>query len=87
MRKASLAHAKAHLADLVDDAEREGTRTVIVRHGRPAAVIAPVAVAARARPKRLRADETRRSVEAFIDEFSAAEPAISAVEDLVASRR
>jgi prevent-host-death family protein len=39
MRKTSLAHAKAHLSELVDDAEHHGNRTVILRHGKPAAAI------------------------------------------------
>lgn len=88
MRKTSLAHAKAHLSELVDQAEHKNRRTLILRHGKPAAAIVPVAVAA---PKRMRArqsdDEVQRSVAAFVDEFSRAEPEISAVEDLVQGRR
>jgi hypothetical protein len=32
-------------------------------------------------------EEVRRSVQAFVEEFSAAEPEVSAVEDLIAGRR
>ncbi|HEY6461457.1 MAG TPA: type II toxin-antitoxin system Phd/YefM family antitoxin [Polyangiaceae bacterium] len=89
MRKISLADAKAHLSELVDEAEHRGKRIVILRHGKPAAAIVPVAVAAprrRAR-KRWTEVEARRSVEAFIAEFSAAQPEVSAVDDLLAGRR
>jgi prevent-host-death family protein len=89
MRKTSLADAKAHLSKLVDDAERHGKRTVILRHGKPAAALVPVHLAApkRRRAKDLSDDEVRRSVQAFVKEFSATEPYVSAVEDLIGSRR
>jgi prevent-host-death family protein len=45
MKKASLVHAKAHLSELVDAAEHRGQRVLILRHGKPAAAIVPVAVA------------------------------------------
>lgn len=89
MRKTSLAHAKAHLSKLVDDAEHHGKQILILRHGKPAAVIVPVPPAA-PKPRRAKAqsdDEVRRSVQAFVDEFSAAEPGVSAVDDLLGSRR
>jgi prevent-host-death family protein len=47
MKKASLVHAKAHLSELVDAAEHRGQRVLILRHGKPAAAIVPVAVAER----------------------------------------
>lgn len=89
MRKTSLADAKAHLSELVDQAEHHGKRIVILRHGKPVAAIVPVSVAApeRRRGKALSDDEVRRSLDAFIQEFSAADPSVSAVEDLLASRR
>jgi prevent-host-death family protein len=89
VRKTSLAEAKAHLSELVDQAEHHGKRIVILRHGKPAAAIVPVDVAApkRRRAKALSDEEVRRSVQAFIDEFSAAEPSVSAVDDLIAGRR
>jgi prevent-host-death family protein len=89
VRKTSLAEAKAHLSELVDEAEHRGRRTMILRHGKPAAAIVPVEVAAprrRAR-KTWTEEDARRSVRAFIAEFSAAEPEVSAVEDLLATRR
>jgi len=86
----SLAEAKAHISELVDQAEHRGKRTLILRHGKPAAAIVPVDVAT-PKPPRIRrgmsADEARASVEAFIAEFSACEPDVSAVEDLRAGRR
>jgi prevent-host-death family protein len=89
VRKTSLAEAKAHLSELVDQAEHHGKRIMILRHGKPAAAIVPVSVAApaRKRAKALSDDEVRRSVDAFVEEFSAADPDFSAVEDLLASRR
>lgn len=51
MRRTSLVQAKAHLSDLVDRAERRGQLTLICRHGRPAAAIVPVDVAASADAK------------------------------------
>ena len=89
MRKTSLADAKAHLSELVDQAEHHGKRIVILRHGKPAAAIVPVSVAAPERPraKPLSDEEARQSVATFIEEFSGAEPNVSAVEDLLKSRR
>jgi prevent-host-death family protein len=46
MRKASVADAKAHFSELVDLAEHKGQRILILRHGKPAAAIVPVDVAA-----------------------------------------
>jgi prevent-host-death family protein len=90
MKKMSLAQAKAHISELVDQAEHRGTRTLILRHGKPAAAIVPVDVATPKAPHVRRAMDpkaARRSVEDFIAEFSAVEPAVSAVEDLLAGRR
>jgi prevent-host-death family protein len=84
----SLAKAKAHISELVDQAEHRGKRTIILRHGKPAAAIVPVHVAApptSSAPLSERA--VRRSVAAFVAEFSLAEPHVSAVEDLRTSRR
>jgi prevent-host-death family protein len=90
MKKMSLAEAKAHISELVDQAEHHGKRTLILRHGKPAAAIVPVDVATPKPPaarKAMDAEAARRSVEAFVAEFSAAEPAVSAVQDLLAGRR
>jgi prevent-host-death family protein len=50
--KTSLAEAKAHLSELVDQPEHKKKRIVILRHGKPAAAIVPVEVAA---PRKRRA--------------------------------
>lgn len=58
---------------------------MILRHGKPAAAIVPVAAALPPKRRRARAQSLKgiqRSVQAFVDEFSAAEPKTSAVEDL-----
>ena len=90
MRKTSLAHAKAHLSEIVDAAEHRGKRIVILRHGKPAAAIVPVDVAVPPKPRRARALSAKaaeRSVRGFVEEFSAVEPKTSAVEDLLQGRR
>jgi len=90
MRKASLADAKTHLSRLVDEAEHHGKRTVILRHGKPAAAIVPVDVAMPPKPRSRSAMDpaaAARSVKRFIREFSAADPGTSAVADLLQGRR
>jgi len=90
MRKTSLAHAKAHLSELVDAAEHHGKRIVILRHGKPAAAIVPVGVAIPPPQRRTRSTslkDAQRSVRVFVKEFSAADPLTSAVADLVRGRR
>lgn len=42
MKRCSVAEAKAHLSELITDAEREGGETIIERRGRPVARIAPL---------------------------------------------
>jgi prevent-host-death family protein len=89
MRTTSLARAKANLSKIVDEAEHHGKRIVILRHGKPAAAVVPVAVAM-PKPQRTRSlnpKSAERSVRRFIGEFSAVEPATSAVEDLLKGRR
>lgn len=89
MRKTSLAHAKAHLSKLVDAVEHHRKRILILRHGKPAAAMVPVDMVSPKGPaaKRMTDEEALRSVQAFVDEFSAAEPQISAVDDLLQGRR
>jgi len=85
--KTSLAHAKAHLSELVDQAEHKNRRILILRHGKPAAAIVPVGVAT---PKRQRRAQAMSDVEvrAFFEEAAqAGDPTHSAVEDLVRGRR
>lgn len=42
MRRTSLVHAKAHLSELVNEAEHKKKPVIILRHGKPAAAIVPV---------------------------------------------
>lgn len=45
MKRCSVADAKAHLPELIRDAERDGKETILERRGRPVARIAPLLVA------------------------------------------
>lgn len=88
MKKASLAHVKAHLSELVDEAEHHRRRIVILRHGKPAAALVPVDVALPPRVRqKMTAAASEKSLRAFIDEFSALDRDQSAVEDLLRGRR
>lgn len=69
MRKASVAAAKAHFSELVDLAEHKGQRILILRHGKPAAAIVPVDVAADERPRM-----TLKAFDALVDRMIAAAP-------------
>lgn len=84
--KTSLAEAKAHLSNLVDQAEHKKKRIVILRHGKPAAAIVPVEVAMRRsrRAKAMTDDEVRAF---FEDATKCGDPTFPAVEDLVRGRR
>ena len=87
MRRTSLADAKAHLSELVDQAEHHGKRIMILRHGKPAAALVPVEVIAAKRPKPLSEQAATRSLQAFIAEFSMPDASTSAVDDLLQGRR
>ena len=84
--KISLAEAKAHLSNLVDQAEHKKKRIVILRHGQPAAAIVPVEVAMprSGRAKAMTDDEVRAF---FEDATRCGDPTLPAVEDLVRGRR
>lgn len=85
MRKTSLAHAKAHLSELVDEAEHRGKRIMILRHGKPAAAIVPVIVAA---PPKLEPRMTLNEARAFLRNLGKqGDAALSPVDDLIESRR
>jgi prevent-host-death family protein len=85
MRKTSLAHAKAHLSELVDDVEHRGKRVIIQRHGKPAAALVPVDVA---EPRRMPARMSPGDIRALFSELAKYDdPSTSAVEDLLQSRR
>ncbi len=86
MRRTSLVHAKAHLSELVDQAEHKGRAVLILRHGKPAAAIVPVSMVQAAEtsgPAPLTTDE---ELEAFWAGFGKGDKR-SAVEDLVQGRR
>ncbi len=84
MRKASLAEAKAHLSELVDQAEHHKRPTLILRHGKPAAVIVPVQLVAPTRKAM-----TEAQADAFMKEIArdTGEPTFDAVADLIGGRR
>ena len=87
MERRSFADVKAHLSELVDQAEHRGKKVIILRHGKPAAAIVPVAVARkpRARPAMTAAEARQR-----LDELAAelgGDRGFSAVEDLIQGRR
>ena len=87
--KTSLAHAKAHLSALRRSGRAQNKHILILRHGKPAAAIVPVELAAltRKRTPPMSDEDAERSVLAFVDEFSGAEPQTSAVDDLLQGRR
>jgi prevent-host-death family protein len=73
MRRTSLVHAKAHLSELVDEAEHKGKPVIILRHGKPAAAIVPIAAVPgleRATPRAMSPAEAH----AFMDELIASVP-------------
>ncbi len=87
VRTTSLVAAKAHLSELVDEAEHRGKRILILRHGKPAAAIVPVAVAAEPSPRhRLTVDEAEQRLDELARRMSG-DPDASAVEDLISGRR
>jgi len=73
VRRTSLVHAKAHLSELVDEAEHKKKPVLILRHGKPAAAIVPVDLVLGVKPNAPRpmsADEAR----AFMDRLVAGTP-------------
>jgi prevent-host-death family protein len=84
MKTMSVAEAKAHFSELVAEARR-GKRTVILRHGKPAAAVVPAAAASPA-PKRQ--TMTREQALGVLESFAhLGNPAIDAVAELKAGRR
>jgi len=87
MRRTSLVHAKAHLSELVDEAEHKRRPVLILRHGKPAAALVPVEMVRDAgrepAPRPLR---TEAELDAFWVGFGTGDASRSAVEDLRASR-
>jgi prevent-host-death family protein len=84
MKRMSVAEAKAHFSELVADARR-GKKTVILRHGKPAAaVVPPAAVEPAPRPVTM----TRKQALAVFESFAhLGDPAIDAMAELKAGRR
>lgn len=84
MRRMSVAEAKAHFSELVAEARR-GRKTVILRHGRPAAAVVPAtAVEPPRRPVALAREQALAIFESFAH---LGDPAVDAVADLKAGRR
>jgi prevent-host-death family protein len=87
MERRSFADVKAHLSEVVDQAQHRGKKVVILRHGKPAAAIVPVAAAQtrRGSPALSLAEAQQR-----LDELAAelgGDPTFSAVADLLDGRR
>jgi prevent-host-death family protein len=86
MRTTSLVAAKAHLSELVDEAEHKGRRILILRHGKPAAAIVPVAVAIASEATRtLSAEQAERRLGELVESMSG-DARESAVRDLLDGR-
>ncbi len=84
MKRMSVAAAKAHFSELVADARR-GKKTVILRHGKPAAAVVPASAVERTRrPSGMTRDEALALLEAFA---RLGDPTIDAVGELKAGRR
>jgi len=84
MKRVSVAEAKAHFSELVADARR-GKKTVILRHGVPAAAVVP---ATAVEPVRRPVAKTREEALAVFEGFAhLGDPAIDAVAELKAGRR
>lgn len=88
VEKRSFAEVKAHLSEVVDQAEHNGKRVIILRHGKPAAAIVPVAFAREhRRPRRvLSPAEVERRLNELATELRGDE-SFSAVTDLLEGRR
>ena len=88
MKRTPLAEAKARLSALVDQAEHHGRRTLILRHGKPAAAVVPVDVALAADPaRRKRRRLTPKQIRELFRGLGRGPKGRSAVADLVGSRR
>lgn len=88
MRRTSLVYAKAHLSELVDEAEHKRRPVIILRHGKPAAAIVPVDVVLGdkpAAPRPMSADEAR----SFLDRIVAGAPSepVMSIEEALGRNR
>jgi prevent-host-death family protein len=87
MERRSFADVKAHLSEVVDQAEHRGKRVLILRHGKPAAAIVPVS-AVRVSP--VRAPMSMEEADHRLAELTAelgGDQTFSAVADLLNGRR
>lgn len=87
MERRSLADVKAHLSEVVDQAEHRGKKILILRHGKPAAAIVPIAAV---RGRRERRAMSLAEAQQRLDELAAelgGDPGMSAVTDLLEGRR
>jgi prevent-host-death family protein len=87
MQKRSFADVKAHLSEVVDQAQHRGRRILILRHGKPAAAIVPVSVARGDHGHRaLRPEDVERRLDELANALSG-DASHSAVADLLEGRR
>jgi prevent-host-death family protein len=84
MKKLSVAQAKAHFSELIEDARR-GRRTVILRHNRPAAAVVPASDVTRVSPPvAMTMAEALAALEAFAH---LGDPSVDSLAELKAGRR
>ncbi len=74
MRRTSLVHAKAHLSELVDEAEHEKKPVIILRHGKPAAAIVPVDAVPGLKRAATRPPMSAEEARELLDELAASAP-------------
>ncbi len=87
MERRSFADVKAHLSEVVDQAEHRGKKIIILRHGKPAAAIVPVAAARVPRPRyTMSLDAAECRLAELVAELGGDE-SFSAVADLLEGRR
>jgi prevent-host-death family protein len=87
MERRSFADVKAHLSEVVDHAEHRGKKILILRHGKPAAAIVPVASVHERRARAaLSVAEAQQRLDQLVAELGG-DPAFSAVADLLEGRR
>jgi len=82
VRKTSLSNAKTHLSKFVDLAEHRGQRILILRHGKPAAVIAPADLPTTSAPP-LTTSETKD----LLDRLARCAPPSESIEEALGRRR
>jgi prevent-host-death family protein len=82
VRKTSLANAKTHLSKFVDLAEHRGQRILILRHGKPAAVIGPADMHTTSAPPL-----TTREAKDLLDRLARSAPPSESIEEALGRRR